>query len=159
MSNGRQIVEAVLAVLGIWLVVRNVPDYAVLLAFEARTSSVAPMGGSPITLQTVHLAASALTGALIVASRKRLAHWLYPETCAPETGWPSVSAGAAIVAVWSVLRGVVELATYYVNSGSADVYLRNVGVISMLAGVLLFIAAPWIERLWRRLDARVVRDA
>ena len=110
-------------------------------------------------LQTFHLTASVLTGALIIASRKRLARWLYPEASALETNWLSVSAGAAIVGVYSVLRGIVDFGTYYINSGSADVYFRNVGAVSILGGILLFIAAPWIERLWRRLDARVARDA
>jgi hypothetical protein len=158
MSNGRQTIEALLAVLGIWLVVRNVPDYAVLLVLQSRVSAVAPTGPSPIVIQTIHLTASALTSALLIVSRKRVAQWLHPETGAQEPNWLSVSAGAAVVAVYSILRGIVDLGTYYANSDST-LYLRSTGVVSVLAGALLFIAAPWTERLWRRLNARVARDA
>lgn len=153
----RAVVEALLAVAGIWLAVHRLPEYSAMLLWSV-TANPLQVGGGPsvLVIQSVYMVASLGGGLLLISTRKLVSQWLYRgEAEATVDGRTLVGAGAAIIACYVIVNGAVALGTYFAarRGDAQDVYLLWNGAIALVSGLILFILSPWLGRLWTRLAA------
>lgn len=160
--RSRDLIEALLAVLGIWLVVRYVPDYAATLWMLSYASSnwTAEISGHAHFVQVLHFAVSLLLGATLVMARKPAARWLNPKSHSSNDAYPGplVAVGVATVGVLYIAEGITALGSHYLVQPSRDVQSFNSAVIqgwvSVVIGASLFVTSVGISRLWLLLRGR-----
>lgn len=151
--DGRKIVESLLGVGGIWLLAKQLPDYATTLtATLSGRFSVSASPPTALLFQSVHFAVSFMAGGVLLLARKPIARWLHPEAgSAPTPGESVFAAGVGLLAIYFVVFGLLELGPFVWADmrfqERPDVMLR--GSFSVALGVALFIASPWILCLWK----------
>ena len=149
--QGRSLVESLLAVAGIWLVARQIPDYATsLLLMATGDLPVSGAGPSVLATQGIHFLVSAIAGLILIFSRKLLAEWFLPEEAKMQVGAePLFAAGIGVVGVYFIISGALTLWQLMWPGSSYPLWS---GILSMLLGLGLFFATPWITRLWGKLN-------
>lgn len=152
----KTLISALLALAGIWLMLRQVPDYAATVYLIIVDS---PDGSSLLVpTQSIRFIASLLCGAFLVLGRRPLADWLVPSSQVTEHQPQSLlSVGVAIVAVYFLLSGLVALGQHVAFSriqNISDEYVLWQGVFSIGTGVLMFVASVGFARMWSRLRGR-----
>ncbi len=146
----RSLVSALIAILGIWLLLRNAPDYtsSIFVALTDREEIPATF----LWLHGLHLLINALFGALLIVLRNRLAHWLVPnegETAVQARSFLSV--GVAVVGIYFVTLGAISLGQEIAMQQTENVnspYLFWRGVFAMGIGAGLFFGSVGLGRLW-----------
>lgn len=152
--HSRQLAEVLLAVLGIWLVVRRMPDYAASLYVTWSNSIPGQAADGPniLVLQSVHFLVGVLLGLALILARKPLAAWLSPApTDASASTETLVAVGAAVVGIHYLAGGVVTLATQMASASHAVLWQ---GGVSVVVGIALFVFSVGLGRLWRLLRGR-----
>lgn len=156
----RRLTESLIAIAGIWLVFRQLPDYAAssyILLTENQLSSDIPSSQRAIftTVQTVQFVSSLCAGVFLVILRKVLARWLVPESQERAIGTDGLLAvGIAIISFFFILSGIVNLGQYLAAYGHAETnntFLYWDGIFSIALGVISFLFSVGIARLWRLL--------
>lgn len=161
----RQLSEALLAVAGIWLLVRQVPDYTTSLYVSWSQPSWAQTPGAPnfLTIHGLHFLISALIGLALVLGRKPISRWLTPSQSTNEaTGDVLIAIGIAIIGVFYAAEGGITLGTYYASLEQLSSTHSNMfwnGCFSVGMGVFLFAFSVGLGRLWLLLRGRVDLDA
>ncbi len=146
----RKLIESLLALAGIWLLFRQLPDYASTLYIMLQGSIV----GSPelIGIQSIHFFASVFFGAVLISARKFISRWLVREENNNQfQSQALVSVGVAIVSVFFVLSGVTELGQYYgvmQESNASNPYPLWKGIFSIASGLVAFVFSVGIGRVW-----------
>ncbi len=156
----RRLTESLIAIAGIWLVFRQLPDYAAtfyMLLSENQLSSDIPSPQRAIftTAQSVQFVSSLCAGIFLVTLRKVLARWLVPESQEEVIGTDGLLAvGIAIISFFFILSGIVSLGQYLAEYGTAETnntFLYWNGIFSIALGVISFLFSVGIARLWRLL--------
>lgn len=155
MLDARKLVEALLAVAGIWLLFRQLPDYTATLyvAFFSEDVSRGPL----LAIQSIHFAASIVFGFLLIAGRSPIARRLTPAGSQASIGRSAiVAAGTAVVATYFMISGVIELGTSYMTASRLpnEPFLLWRGIFSFVSGLLLFLCSASCARLWSLLERR-----
>jgi len=157
MLDARRLVESLIALAGIWLLFRQLPDYIATI-YVAFIDSETVQADHFIAVQSIHFGASVFFGLLLIVVRKSVARWLtLDEVQAPVQAEPMMAAGIAVVSSYFVLSGVVALATHYVTTQMPNVsnpYILWQGVFSVVGGLLLFFSSIGLGRLWLLLRGR-----
>jgi hypothetical protein len=163
MICGRRFLEALLILGGIWLLFRQLPDYAATLyvaIFSSAWVSESDLGRTQLLiLQSVHLGASVACGLLLIIMRSWLARSLMPGETRGVSLQSSalVAAGAALIGTYFIIWGFVELGTHYMlaRDSRAEPFVRWRGVFSSTAGLVLFLLSAWFGRVWAVLERRL----
>lgn len=158
--RSRDLIEALLAVLGIWVTVRYVPDYIVTLGMLWNPPSRGTVDTGQIhALQALHFGVSVLLGAALIVARKHVARWLNPRSHSSNADPGAlVAAGAAIVGVFYIAEGSTALGSHYLVRPSTEAYSLDAtvlhGWISVAVGASLFTTSVGIGRLWLLLGGK-----
>ena len=156
----RRLTESLIAISGIWLVFRQLPDYAatffMLLSENQLSSDISsPQRAIFTTVQTVQFVSSLCAGGFLVTLRKVLARWLVPESHEKVIGTDGVLAvGIAIISFFFILSGIISLGQYMAAYGATEtnnIFLYWNGIFSIAFGVISFLLSVGIARLWRLL--------
>lgn len=163
----RQLSEALLAVTGIWLLVRQMPDYAVssYMIWSQPSWAQVPDAPNVLVIQGMHFLVSALIGLVLLFGRKPISRWLGLGQSANEAGSGALIAiGAAVIGVFFVADGGVTLGTYYATLEQSESTGQMLGSnrprmfwdawFSVGTGVLLFAVSVGLGRLWLLLRGR-----
>ncbi len=155
--NERRILETLLAFAGIWMMIRQIPDYAGTLAALFSGSGGFVMAGREFfVLQGFHLAASGVIGLVLLASRKIVAAWIFPNpSTVTFSGEGLFSAGVAIVGIYFFVTGLSNLGLFaFLDSGApARQRLLVSGTVSAFLGMVLFAASRIVAVLYRLLSS------
>jgi hypothetical protein len=144
-------IEGVLGLIGIWLVIRYVPDYVMVLYIDVGDSTPGAVGPSILVLQSIRFGFSVIFGILAIAFRKRIALWLQPGPVV--TGLDArgvLIAGCLLIAGYFMLSGVQTLAVHFAWSAhwTQDAHRLWSGAVSVVVGLALFLAIGWVARWW-----------
>lgn len=146
----RSLIEALFAVAGIWLVVKQLPDFVssfTVIGYETRISVE-----QIIKHQGLHLATNILLGSLLIFLRKKLANWLVSnEESSAYSSSELVGVGVAIVGAFLFSKGLFAVSIHLIinsHSPSASQYELWSGVLYALIGLLLFCFSHGIASLW-----------
>ena len=150
----RQLCEALFAVIGIWLLIRQLPDYATsfYVAWANPSATQTQSGLDFLAIRGIHFSVSLAVGITLIFARERLSRWLAPHQDANRIGSTAlISVGVAMLGIYKLADGLVIFGTYYVvyhDSGlrAEEPLIR--GGLSVAIGVLLFISSVSIARLW-----------
>jgi hypothetical protein len=157
----RKLVESLLGVAGIWLLLRQIPDYATTLLLVATGEVREPgVGPSMLAFQSLHFAASVLTGFALLFARKSLAKWLHPgDSESSVQAQPVLAFGVTLLGLYFFIAGILKVAEYFARRATVSVepYLLWVGIASSVLGTLMFMACPWVVRASRALTGEVNR--
>ena len=161
MIETRKLVESLVALAGIWLLFRQLPDYASTMYMMTHESQ---MGGPElITIQSIHFLASIFFGSILILARKLVSRWLVHENSTNQLqGQALVSAGVAIVSVYFILSGVTEIGQYYGVMQEPNIdnpYPLWKGVFSIISGLVGFVLSVGIGRVWLWLHGHEKTDA
>lgn len=147
-ANTRSIVSALLAVAGIWLLVRHIPE-AIASTIVFGLEGIA----SPVSIVAVHATnflASAAVGALLIATREKVSAWLAPHEASIEVNASiAVSVGIAILGSYFLAKGFQSIGLHFVNVSNSGTHSLYSGVSSTIIGIALFLASGSIGRLWQ----------
>ena len=144
------LVSALIGLLGLWLVLRQVPDFAssLFISLSAREDIPADL----LRLYGANFAVTALLGIVLSLLRERLARWLVPAESATTFQVRSLLAvGAAALGVYFVALGGMSLGESFAVEQSANrsnPYLFWRGIIAVVVGLCLFLGSVGISRLW-----------
>lgn len=150
MSESR-FVEVVLALVGVWLVVRYIPDFLTVLYVTSVNSADTTIGMSPIVFQAVRLGSSVLFGALAIVCRRRLGRWLDagqdPLRLDPRG---LLLAGCLLLAGFFAISGVISMGSHLAMAGyrPQDSFHLAYGFFSFVLGTLLFVSTGLVSRWW-----------
>ncbi|MDR5858075.1 hypothetical protein FZZ93_01785 [Halomonas eurihalina] len=153
--HARQLAEVLLAVLGIWLVVRRMPDYAVSLYVMWLNSALGQAADGPniLVLHSVHVLVSVLLGLALILARKPLAAWLSPASTDVSASTETlVAAGVAVVGIHYLADGAITLGTQMASANHAILWQ---GGVSVVIGIALFAFSVGLGRLWGLLRGRI----
>jgi hypothetical protein len=144
-------VEVLLGLIGLWLVIRYIPDYVTVLYLSLGDAAQETVGPSILVLQTIRFGFSAIFGILAILLRKPIALWLQPG--AAVTGLDArgvLLAGCLLIAGYFMLSGLQTLAVHFAWSAhwAQDAHRLWSGAISVATGLALFLAIGWISRWW-----------
>jgi hypothetical protein len=150
-ASESRFVEVLLGLIGVWLVIRYVPDYVTVLYISLGGSTAEAGGPSILVLQSIRFGFSAVFGILAVVLRKRIAFWLQPS--AAVTGLDArgiLLAGCLLIGGYFILSGAQTIASYFAwaSHWTQDTYRLWSGAISIVLGLALFLAIGWIARWW-----------
>ena len=152
--QGRNLIGSLLAVIGVWLIVREIPDYVTSLYLTfAEVGPVSAAGPSVIMTQSLHFILSAATGLALIIVRRRLASWLQPDDSIADFGAePLFAAGVAILGLYFTVTGLVVLGQLFaIGEGLGDQsYAVWSSIISVVVGLFVLLIAPLLTRLWRK---------
>jgi hypothetical protein len=146
----RSLISALIAILGVWLLLRNAPDYTSLIFVALTDIENTPV--SILWLHGLHLLINAFLGALLIMLRNKLARWLVPiegKTALPVRSFLAV--GVAVVGIYFLAFGSISISQYVVMQQIENVnspHLFWSGVFAMGVGVALFVGSVGIGRLW-----------
>jgi hypothetical protein len=155
----RNLVEALIAIVAIWLLVRQVPDYGSTIYLLAATAGDDSYRQNYLAeVQSIHFGVSVLVGLLLLAVRRRIGAWLVPGSDKIDsTATSLVAVGVALLGVYFVGAGVLSVANYAVvvrNVPNNDNFGLRSGTISIILGVLLFVVSVSLSKLWAMLRGR-----
>ncbi len=157
MLDARRLLESLIALAGIWLLFRQLPDYVATM-YVAFVDSETVQADRFVAVQSIHFGASVFFGFLLIIVRKFVARWLTSdEVQASVQAEPMMAAGIAVVSLYFVLSGVVALGAHYVTtqmSNASNPYTLWQGVFSVVSGLLLFLLSIGLGRLWLLLRER-----
>ena len=149
-TQTRSLVSALIGLLGLWLVFRQVPDYAssLIIALSGREEIPADL----LSLYGVHFAVTAVFGVVLILLRGRLARWLVPaESVTSFEGRSLIAIGVAVVGVYFVALGAISLGESFAveqTTNRSNPYLFWRGIIAVGVGLFLFVGSVRISRLW-----------
>lgn len=140
MIEGRRLIEALLVVAGLWLAVRQIPDYAASLYITFYGGVFA--GGlddgqvQMLLVQSIHFVVSVGTGAALFLSRRAIAWAAFPA----ETSGLAVSAralmavGLGLMGAYFIVGGAIDLGTHWVRA--SVLHTINDGLYGFWRGVM-----------------------
>ena len=150
-------VSALFALAGLWLMLRQAPDFAatIYLIFVNSPDSTSP---TLIPVQTIRFTTSVLAGALLLFGRKRLTDWVAPQPHSQEHEPQALLAvGVAIISVYFVLDGFVSLGQHIALKQApamSNDYILWQGLFSIITGTVGFIFSVGISRVWALLRSK-----
>lgn len=149
----RSFIEAIIAVLALWFMLWELPDFASTVYITLSGQEEIPL--RMIRHHGVHLAGYALIGALLMIFRARLAGWLVPrDDSASFQPSAFIGVGTALVGVYFVASGITSLGEWFaagqVPGGTAPYPLWR-GIFACAIGIALFVFSVGIERVWHLL--------
>lgn len=154
--NGRNLFETLLAVAGVWLVARQIPDYSTTLYLAATGALPASSAGpSVFSMQVLHIAVSVTTGLALIFSRKILSRWIKTKSSTDDSSADAVfAAGVGILGIYFMLTGLVLVGQLIPWRESIDTqpFIFWNGIASFLIGLSVFVGMPWIVSIWRRVN-------
>lgn len=158
--------EALLALMGIWLIVSPLPSLvawvlSLLMSQSQRTQD--SFESRMLVAQLIAVLCSVVLGLILITLRKRLAHWLAPEPSSNTISAQMLLAvGAALVGVYFLVSGASSLAAVVIvrhNSHTFDSVrqLRRfwVPVTDLVVGLALFAFSTSVARVWQLLRGRL----
>ena len=158
----RPLVAALVALVGLWLIVRYLPDAVVsgALVFLLQESSHTDPFNSGYLLPVAFLMGHAVLGSALVFSRDRIARWLCPtESKADLTDGSMLAVGVALMGIYFVARGLEHFAVDSVMGERFDPDHHGVRAVVFLAlGAALFGGSVVAGDVWRRLSGAIRRE-
>ena len=115
-TTSRNLIEALIGVVAIWLVVHNLPDYITGLFPFAAPSDDLSQPKSIRMILSVHLIGSISVGILLLLLRRRIAHWLARgnERVAASVG-ALTSVGTVLIAIFFLGSGLSQLVAHIIT--------------------------------------------
>ncbi|MCC5854018.1 MAG: hypothetical protein JJU30_14375 [Alkalimonas sp.] len=146
----RTLISSLIALLGIWLLLRQAPDFASSMYIVlTETEHVPP---SILKLHAMHLSVNFLIGVFLILLRDKLAGWLAPNESGVKVFFRLfLAVGTSLMGVYFIAQGVVSLGESLGNKDlnfGENPYLYWRGIFSLIVGVILFIGSASISRLW-----------
>ena len=155
--QSRNFVEALIAVMAIWLIVREIPEFAIsqfALPFVDAQFQNANWKANEIT----HFSVSLLMGVLLLVLRRRLGAWLVSDSDIDAPLATSlVAVSTALIGVYFVASGLATLVTFLVNLNydrEISMHYLGTGVGFLIAGVLVFAVSSNVTQLWAALRGK-----
>jgi len=141
--EGRSLVESLLAVGGIWLIARELPDYATF-AILTLTGGLPVSGAGPGALltPTLHLLLSVATGALLILLRRPIAARVHPGAPGGTVaGDGLLASGLGVLAIYFIGAGIIASGRLIGHSGMGMEIGSGIwnGVVSIGVGAILFV--------------------
>ena len=163
MISGRRLVEALLAVAGIWMLVRQIPDYITTI-YVAAAGSLESVWSGPdvVSVQGLHFFVSAVLGTALLLARNVIARRLFPDLNDEALASDGIlAAGVAIVGVYYAMSGLIDLSVLadWRPGPPADRSQLWFGAASAILGGLLFVSAGLILNFWQGISLRLRRSA
>lgn len=149
-TQTRSLISALIGLLGVWLILRQVPDYAssLFIALSGREEIPTDL----LSLYGAHFAVTAVFGIVLILLRGRLARWLVPADSVTSFQERSLIAiGVAVVGAYFVALGAISLGESFAveqSTHSSNPYLFWRGIIAVGVGLSLFVGSVGISRLW-----------
>jgi hypothetical protein len=146
--EGRSLVESLLAAGGIWLMARELPDYATF-AILALAGGLPVSGAGPgaFLTPTLHFFLSVAAGLLLIMLRRPIAAWVHPaDSGGTVAGDGLLAAGLGVLSIYFIGTGAIALGRLI---GPSDMgmdmgYQVWSGVVSIVVGAILFAGTRWI---------------
>lgn len=146
--EGRSLVESLLAAGGIWLMARELPDYATF-AILALAGGLPVSGAGPgaFLTPTLHFFLSVAAGLLLIMLRRPIAAWVHPaDSGGTVAGDGLLAAGLGVLSIYFIGTGAIALGRLI---GPSDMgmdmgYQVCSGVVSIVVGAILFAGTRWI---------------
>ena len=146
----RSVIEASLALLGLWLLLWKIPGFA--SSVYITLTGIDEVPPRMLEYHGVHLIGHGLVGLLLITLRSKVAAWLVP---VDSSTWfqPSifVSCGTAVVGIYFFASGITSLGESFGGqqaASSSNPYLWWRGIFACATGVALFVFSAGIGRLW-----------
>lgn len=148
--QGRTLVESLLAVGGIWLMAREIPDYATFAILTlSGTLPVSAAGPGSVSTQALHFCLNVAVGACLILMRRPIARRVHPaDSNGTVSGRGLLPAGLGVLAIYFIASGTIALGRLLgQNATGMDLRFQiwN-GVVSMLVGVILLVCTRRVSR-------------
>lgn len=146
--QARPLVASLIALLGLWMMLRQLPDVLVSLLMMLSDQGDIPAG--VLTAHAVHFLSNTLIGLCLILLREKLGRWLVPQAAGVLVSTPAwLAVGTALMGIYFVAMGAVSFAEGLAQQRlSANPYLLWRGGASIVMGVVLFVGSAGIGRLW-----------
>ena len=143
---------AVVAVVGVWLACRDIPDFINLL--RALAFSDVRTGADRIAFHSVQVLSGIVLGSLLFVFRHRIlraARYGDSRPSVDEAEWFAI--GVALIGVFQIAHGVhgmIWLTAEWILNEQSGVYFILQTISSVLVGILLFLLAERSGSWWAR---------
>ena len=148
--DGGSLLESLLAAGGIWLMARELPDYATF-AILALAGGLPVSGAGPgaFLTPTLHFFLSVVAGSLLIMLRRPIAAWV-ADSGGTVAGDGLLAAGLGVLSIYFIGTGAIALGRLI---GPSDMgmdmdmdmgYQVWSGVVSIVVGTILFVGTRWI---------------
>ena len=150
--DGGSLLESLLAAGGIWLMARELPDYATFAILAlAGGLPVSGTGPGAFLTPTLHFFLSVVAGSLLIMLRRPIAAWVHPaDSGGTVAGDGLLAAGLGVLSIYFIGTGAIALGRLI---GPSDMgmdmdmdmgYQVWSGVVSIVVGTILFVGTRWI---------------
>lgn len=150
--QSRNVVEALLAVLAIWLIVRTLPDYSLAVYVVLFQTDMTGQFDQLFGFQTARVITNVTLGVIFLWQRHRVSSWLTRSSEEFDVSATIVaSLGTALLGIYFAAAGLINLGTYLLSSAEQQSMSRALpwgGAVSVTIGLVLFITSGRIARLW-----------
>lgn len=150
MTSSKKLAETLIAFMGIWLIVKPIPDFIATLLSLSYFSSY---NGNEVIFapQVFFVVVNCICGALLIASRKKLVQLLGLEAELKSTTRALLIVSMVLLGVYFILNGIVAFGQHYGVSQQehmSNPYLFWQGIASLAGGLIVVLASPFLGKLW-----------
>jgi len=144
----RPLMASLLALLGLWMALRPLPDAAVSLLIALAGQE--DISSSVLMAQFVHFFSNSLIGLSLILWREALSRWLVPQgsgvLVSPRA---CMAVGTALMGIYFIAAGTVLLGEFLAQQRpNASAYLLGRGGTSVVVGAVLLLSSAGGSRLW-----------
>lgn len=149
----QQLISGILGVMGIWLILRHIPDLVSSVYIALTEEEHLP--NTLLFVQFFHFAVAAFLGIAVVFTRQKIATWLSGSNAEVSIHAPSLLAvGSVILGLYFAAIGIISIAEQAgIAAGSTrqNNFLLYKGLTSITIGIVLMVCSVGISRVWSKL--------
>lgn len=146
----RTLISSLIALLGLWLILRQVPNLASSIFIMLSGQEEVPT--SILQVYAIHFCSNSVMGISLILLRDKLSSWLVPQETPVQVFFRVfIAVGTALIGVYFTGLGVISLGESLGNQDpnfGTNPYLYWHGVFSVGIGVILFMGSVGIGKLW-----------
>jgi hypothetical protein len=149
-QSNNKLSETFIALIGIWLIVSPLPDFAANIFAYAYTDF--GESGNPMRfISIIHLLTKILCGLGLIFIRSKIANILGLNANLPSDTRNLLSASIFLLGVYFILKGTVAFGEHYATMQSdnlSNIYVFWQGLFSTAGGVIACLISSRLGKLW-----------
>ena len=150
MQSNNKLSETLIALIGIWLIVSPLPDFAANI-FAYTATEFSDSGNQMRSMSIIFLVTKIICGFGLIFSRFKLTNILGLNASSPSDTRNLLSASIFLLGIYFILNGCVSFGQYYATTKSDSLsspYLFWQGVFSSGCGVISALLSARLGKFW-----------